>query len=99
MKRELLGGSIGLFWTPGLQPAGSCDASARSGAVAILLLTDALDVLQKRLKEAGVVFVKEAAEYTASRGATRAFTVFDPNCVRVAVAQIESETLEESLAK
>lgn len=99
LRRERLGGSIGLYWTPGLPSPGSCEGPARGGTVSVLLLTDALDRLQQKLKQAGVTFLQEAAQYSASRGPTRAFTVIDPNCVRVAVAQIENETLEESLAK
>lgn len=99
LRRERLGGSIGLFWTPGLQAPDACDGPVRAGTVSMLLLTDAIDPLQRTLKQAGVPFLQEAAQYSASRGPTRAFTVIDPNCVRVAVAQIENETLEESLAK
>lgn len=98
LKRERLGGSIGLFWTPSFAPE-TCDPKARPGAVSILLLTKQLDALHDRLEAAGVSFVSSGSRYSQSRGDTRAFTALDPNCIRVAVAEIASESLEESLAK
>ena len=98
LKQERLGGSIGLFWTPDQASPGACPAHAEPGAVSLLLLTDNLRALEQRFRDAGVTFLA-ATEYAASRGRTRAFTVFDPNCVRVAVAEIEDETLEQSLSR
>jgi catechol 2,3-dioxygenase-like lactoylglutathione lyase family enzyme len=92
----MLGGSIGLFHAPGMAPVGPCRSPAPAGAVAVLLLTDDLVVLHRRLKAAGVAFVNEPHAYDQGRGPTDTFTVFDPNCVRVAFARIRLETLEES---
>jgi hypothetical protein len=44
--------------------------------------------LRARLAAAGVAFLAEPVTYSESRGPTDAFTVFDPSCVRVAVARI-----------
>ena len=98
LRRETLGGSIGLFWSPALQAPKSCDA-VETGTVSILLLTDDLLALQEKLENAGVRILKKAVGYSRSRGPTLAFTVFDPNCVRVAVAEILEETFDESVAK
>ena len=91
---EKMGGSIGLFHTPGMKRGGQCKATAASGAVAILLLTNDLDALYRRLKAAAVPFVNEPHTYDAGRGhgPTGTFTVFDPDCVRIAFAQIQRET-------
>ena len=97
---DKLGGSIGLYWTDNVSPAaGACEQIGRAGAVAVLLLTDDLSSVRKRLTDAGVGFVTEPVSYNQSRGPTDAFTVFDPNCVRVAFAQIARETFEQSIAK
>lgn len=95
---EKMGGSIGLFHTPGMKRGGNCKAAAAGGAVAILLLTSDLDALYRRLKAAAVPFVNEPHTYDNSRGKgpIGTFTVFDPDCVRIAFAQIKRETLEQS---
>ncbi|MDX2221637.1 MAG: VOC family protein [Rhodospirillaceae bacterium] len=95
-----LGGSIGLSWTDNLQPgAGACEKTGRAGAVGILILTDNLAALHRTVKAAGVPFLADDVRYDQSRGPTDAFTVFDPNCVRVAFAQIQRESFEQSLEK
>jgi catechol 2,3-dioxygenase-like lactoylglutathione lyase family enzyme len=91
-----LGGSIGLFHVEGLAPVGACPLTAPAGSVGILLLTDDLDAMYRRLKDAGVPFINEPHTYAYDRGPTETFTVFDPNCVRVAFARVRNETLEES---
>ncbi len=95
---EKLGGSIGLFTTPGLKAGKACELSAAGGAVGIMLLTNDLDTLARRLKAATVPFVTEPYTYDNSRGKgpIGAFTVFDPNCVRITFAKIKGETLEKS---
>ena len=95
---EKMGGSIGLFNTPGMKRGGQCKENAAGGAVAILLLTNDLDALYRRLKAAAVPFVNEPHTYDNSRGKgpIGTFTVFDSDCVRVAFAQIKRETLEQS---
>lgn len=98
LKQDTLAGSIGLFWSPSLR-AEPCGGRAKTGAVALLLLTKQLDALEERMREAGVPFLSSPRTYAASRGETRALTVLDPNCVRVAVAEIVDEPLEESLAR
>ena len=52
--------------------------------------------MHRRLKDAGVPFLNEPHSYAYDRGPTDTFTVFDPNCVRVAFARIHDETLEQS---
>jgi catechol 2,3-dioxygenase-like lactoylglutathione lyase family enzyme len=98
-----LGGSIGLFHAPGIRPAGDCAAPSRvpamAGEVGVLLLTDDLPTLQRRLAAAGVAFADQPYRYEVNRGPTDTFTVFDPNCVRVSIAQIQQETLEQSLRR
>ncbi len=98
-----LGGSIGLFHAAGIRPAGDCTSPSRTpamaGEVGILLLTDDLPALQRRLSAAGVPFADEPHRYEVNRGPTDTFTVFDPNCVRVSIAQIQRETLEQSLRR
>jgi catechol 2,3-dioxygenase-like lactoylglutathione lyase family enzyme len=91
-----LGGSIGLFHVAGIAPAGACPLSAPAGSVGILLLTDDLGAMYRRLKDARVPFINEPHTYAYDRGPTETFTVFDPNCVRVAFARVRSETLEQS---
>lgn len=91
-----LGGSIGLFHAAGLAPPGPCAAQPAAGAVAVLLLTDDLEALRARLAAAGVPFLAEPVAYSQDRGPTDAFTALDPNCVRVAVARVRGESLEES---
>ena len=95
---DKMGGSIGLFHAPGVKPRGQCNKSAASGAVSILLLTNDLDALYRRLKTARVPFVNEPHTYDNSRGKgpIGTFTVFDPDCVRIAFAKIQRETLEQS---
>lgn len=90
-----LGGSIGLFHAPGIASPGPCTARAGAGAVAVLLLADDLVALRARLAAAGVPFLAEPVTYTESRGPTDAFTVFDPNCVRVAFARIRGEGADQ----
>ncbi|MDX2144032.1 MAG: VOC family protein [Rhodospirillaceae bacterium] len=96
---DKLGGSIGLFHTPGLKPAPTCDKVAGGGATAVLILTDNLSALYDRLSKANVPFVNAPHTYDRTRGPTDTFTVFDPNCVRVAFAQIQRESLEQSMNK
>ena len=97
-RGETMGGSIGLFHTAGMKPAGACDVTAVGGGVAVMLLTSDLGALYRRLKDARVPFVNTPHTYDAGagHGPTGTFTVFDPNCVRVAFAQIERETLQQS---
>lgn len=97
-RGETMGGSIGLFHTSGMTRADACPATAGGGGVAIMLLTDDLGALFRRLKAAKVPFVNSPHTYDAGagHGPTGTFTVFDPNCVRVAFAQIERETLQQS---
>jgi catechol 2,3-dioxygenase-like lactoylglutathione lyase family enzyme len=68
---EKMGGSIGLFHAPGMKHGGNCKATAAGGAVAILLLTNDLDALYRRLKAAAVPFVNEPHTYDNSRGHSR----------------------------
>ena len=95
---DRMGGSIGLFHAPGMAPAGTCAPSAAGGAVAIMLLTDDLDGLVRRLKAAAAPLLIEPYTYDNGRGKgpIGTFTVLDPNCVRVTFTQIERETLEQS---
>ncbi len=67
-------------------------------AIAILLLTNDLAAPYGRLKAAAVPFVNEPHTYYNSRGKgpIGTFTVFDPDCVRIAFAQIKRVTLEQS---
>ena len=95
-----LGGSVGLYWSPGLTPPSKpCAHPAPAGAVSILLLTDDLVALKARLDAAGVVPVAPMLSYENSRGPTDVYAVFDPNCVRVVFAKKKTETLTESLEK
>jgi catechol 2,3-dioxygenase-like lactoylglutathione lyase family enzyme len=94
-----LGGSVGLFWTPGLPPQKACVSPAEPGAVSILLLTDDLATLRARLDAAGVPPAGPTTSSDQSRGPTDVYAVFDPSCVRVSIAEIKNETLEESLSK
>lgn len=96
---DTLGGSIGLFWTPGLPDQTACETPAVPGAVSVLLLTKDLAALRARLDAAGVPGASPTASYDQSRGPTDVYAVFDPNCVRVSIAEIQNETLEESLSK
>lgn len=96
---EKMGGSIGLFWTSGLPAQTACVSPASPGAVSVLLLTDDLARMRARLDAAGVPGVTPTASYDQSRGPTDVYAVFDPNCVRVAIAEIKNETLSESLNK
>lgn len=96
---EKMGGSIGLFWTPGLPKQTACASPAVPGSVSVLLLTDDLAVLRAKLDAAGVPSVAPETSYDRSRGPTDVYAVFDPNCVRVAIAEIKNETLEESQNK
>ena len=96
---DSLGGSIGLFWTPGLPEQKECLSPAEPGAVSILLLTDNLAAMRARLDAAGVPPAGPVASYDQSRGPTNVYAVFDPNCLRVAIAEIQNETLDESLQK
>ncbi len=95
-----LGGSIGLSWVDNLKPRSkTCDVVPRAGQVGVLILTDNLQAVFARLKAAKVTFISDLVAYDQSRGPTDAFSVFDPNCVRVAFAQIQKENFEQSLAK
>ncbi|MEQ8509310.1 MAG: VOC family protein [Rhodospirillaceae bacterium] len=94
-----LGGSIGLFWTPGLPQQTACQSTALPGATSLLLLTDDLQTLRAQLDAAGVPSVTPGTSYDQSRGPTDVYAVFDPNCVRVTIAEIKNETLEESQNK
>ena len=95
-----LGGSIGLFWAPGLKPPSKpCANPAPAGATAMLLLTDDLSALKERLDKAGVLPVAPSISYEHNRGPTDAYAVFDPNCVRVTFAEKHTESLTESMQK
>jgi catechol 2,3-dioxygenase-like lactoylglutathione lyase family enzyme len=97
-RGERLGGSIGLFTAPQVAPPGRCRPDrVEAGGTAVLLLTDDIVAMRRRLEAAGVPFLAAPVAYSASRGATDAFTVLDPNCVRVAFAQIHAEQFDESL--
>lgn len=95
-----LGGSVGLSWVDNLKPANAaCDLTPQAGKTAMLMLTDNLQAVYAKLKAAKVTFISAPVAYDQSRGPTDAFTVFDPNCVRIAFAQIQKESFEQSLAK
>ncbi|MSO97228.1 MAG: VOC family protein [Rhodospirillaceae bacterium] len=95
-----LGGSVGLSWVDNIKPrATACDDAAVAGAAAMLILTDNLQAVYAKLRAAKVPFVSVPVTYDQTRGPTDAFTVFDPNCVRVAFAQIQNETFEQSINK
>jgi catechol 2,3-dioxygenase-like lactoylglutathione lyase family enzyme len=97
---EKLGGSVGLSWVDNLKPAsGVCDLTPQAGKTAMLILTDNLQAMYAKLQAAKVAFITGPVAYDQSRGPTDAFTVFDPNCVRVAFAQIQKESFEQSIAK
>ncbi len=98
VQNKKFGGSVGLFWSPDLKTK-SCTPRARGGETSMLILTDNLAGLIKRLEGANVRFLAKPVSYDKSRGPTDAVTVFDPNCVRVAFAEIKQETLQQSLAK
>ena len=98
VQNKKFGGSVGLFWSPDLK-AKACEPRARGGETSMLILTDNLAGLIKRLEAAHVRFLAKPVSYDKSRGPTDAETVFDPNCVRVAFAEIKQETLQQSLAK
>ena len=85
---DRLGGSIGLFWTPSLPPQKPCTTPADTGAVSILLLTDDLAAMRPRLDDAGIAAATPPVSYSESRGPTDVYMVFDPNCVRVSIAEI-----------
>jgi catechol 2,3-dioxygenase-like lactoylglutathione lyase family enzyme len=97
-RNNRLGGSVGLFWSPEVK-AKACEPLARGGETAMLILTDNLAGLIARLDAAKVPFLARPVSYDKSRGPTDAVTVFDPNCVRVAFAEIKNETLSQSTAK
>jgi catechol 2,3-dioxygenase-like lactoylglutathione lyase family enzyme len=98
VQNQKFGGSVGLFWSPDLK-AKTCEPRARGGETSMLILTDNLSGLIARLDAAKVRFLAKPVAYDKSRGPTDAVTVFDPNCVRVAFAEIKQETLQQSLAK
>ena len=95
-----LGGSVGLSWVDNLKPGPAvCDSAPQAGKAGMLILTDNLRAVYTKLKAAKVTFISSPVTYDQSRGPTDAFTVFDPNCVRVAFAQIQNETFEQSVDK
>lgn len=95
-----LGGSVGLSWVDNLKPmSGTCDMTPEAGKTAMLILTDNLQAVYAKLKAANVTFISVPVMYDQSRGPTDAFTVFDPNCVRIAFAQIQKESFEQSINK
>jgi catechol 2,3-dioxygenase-like lactoylglutathione lyase family enzyme len=95
-----LGGSVGLSWVDNLKPApATCDLAPQAGKTAMLILTDNLQAVHAKLKAASVTFISAPVMYDQSRGPTDAFTVFDPNCVRIAFAQIQKESFEQSINK
>ena len=95
-----LGGSVGLSWVDNLKPGPAvCDSAPRAGNTGMLILTDNLATVYAKLRAARVAFISSPVAYAQSRGPTDAFTVFDPNCVRIAFAQIQNETFEQSIDK
>jgi len=98
VQNKKFGGSVGLFWSPDLK-AKTCEPRAQGGETSMLILTDNLAGLIGRLEAAKVRFLAKPVSYDKSRGPTDAVTVFDPNCVRVAFAEIKQETLQQSLNK
>ncbi len=95
-----LGGSVGLSWVDNLKPqSGACDLTPQAGKTGILILTDNLQAVYAKLKAAKVTFISAPVAYDQTRGPTDAFSVFDPNCVRVAFATIQKETFDQSLDK
>jgi catechol 2,3-dioxygenase-like lactoylglutathione lyase family enzyme len=95
-----LGGSVGLSWVDNLKPmTEACDMTPQAGKTAMLILTDNLQAVHAKLRAAKVTFISAPVMYDQTRGPTDAFTVFDPNCVRIAFAQIQKESFEQSLNK
>jgi hypothetical protein len=96
-----LGGSIGISWFDTMKPHASdkCDEAPVAGAVGLLLLTDNLQAVYAKLRAINAPILATPVGYDQSRGPTDAFTVFDPNCVRVAFAQIKKEAFDQSIEK
>ncbi|MBL8628238.1 MAG: VOC family protein [Rhodospirillaceae bacterium] len=96
-----LGGSVGLSWFDNMKPraAQACDPAPVVGATSLLVLTDNLQAVYAKLRTINVPILSAPVGYDQSRGPTDAFTVFDPNCVRVAFAQIKKEAFDQSIEK
>lgn len=95
-----LGGSVGLSWFDNLKTmSGACDPAPVAGTTSMLILTDNLQAVYAKVKANGTPLISAPVAYDQTRGPTDAFTVFDPNCVRIGFAQIQKETFEQSLDK
>jgi hypothetical protein len=100
-----LGGSVGISWFDTMKPRpqtttdGKCDQTPVAGATSLLFLTDNLQGIYTKLRAINAPVLATPVAYDQSRGPTDAFTVFDPNCVRVAFAQIQKEVFEQSIEK
>ncbi len=95
------GGSVGISWFDTMKPraADKCDEAPVAGATSMLLLTDNLQAVYAKLRAINAPILATPVGYDQSRGPTDAFTVFDPNCVRVAFAQIKKEAFDQSIEK
>jgi len=95
-----LGGSVGLSWFDNMAPRKeSCNSSPVPGATSLLILTDNLQAVYKKLMAVGAPLISVPVGYDRTRGPTDAFTVFDPNCIRIGFAQIQKETFDQSIEK
>ncbi len=94
-------GSVGLYEYDFIEPPTACAETPQVGAVGLLLLTNDMRGMYDKLTGAGYKPVAPPMEFEErlGRGEVNAFSVYDPNCVRVVFSQLVEEDFEESVER
>ena len=92
-------GTIGLYEYDFIDAPATCDSRPRAGGTGMLFLTDDMQGLYDKLTAAGARPVAPTMSYDQreGRGNVNAFSVYDPNCMRIVFAQLTEEAFEESI--
>lgn len=94
-------GAVGLYEYDFITPPTQCDEQPRAGGVGMLFLTDDMRGLYDKLTAAGAKPVTSPMEFQEryGRGEVNAFSVYDPNCMRVVFSHVVEEEFENTVGR